>query len=276
MELLALDVDGTLVRPDQRVEADVVEAIAEAADAGVAVCLATGRSLVETLPAWKQLRLPADREPHPIVVIGGALVSQPHTGRTLYQRTLPADLANELADELARAGHSALAIVDEWRWGVDYLVRRAEDYDTAAGVWFSQMPDIRIREVDRFDPEGPDVLRINAIVQPEDGPALEDHVRSAMGERLNLHHILAPNYGVTVLECFAADTCKWTAIRYIASGLGIATSRIATVGDDVNDLSMLRGAGVGIAMAHGSESAKQAADRVAENGLAAEIRSLLA
>ena len=69
-ELLAVDVDGTLVGPDSVVPADVVDALAAAEQAGLRVCLATGRSYVETHPIWRQLRLRGPFEP--LVVVGGA------------------------------------------------------------------------------------------------------------------------------------------------------------------------------------------------------------
>jgi len=60
--LLALDIDGTLVGPDQVVAPDVVAALAPAAEGGLRICLATGRSYAESVGIWRQLHLPGPGE----------------------------------------------------------------------------------------------------------------------------------------------------------------------------------------------------------------------
>ncbi|MBS3821775.1 MAG: HAD hydrolase family protein, partial [Phycisphaerae bacterium] len=77
IKLLALDVDGTLVQPDNRVAPDVRTAIADVAGAGLRVCLATGRSYVETVDVWQQLAWPVDRPAEAMAVVGGAMVVEP-------------------------------------------------------------------------------------------------------------------------------------------------------------------------------------------------------
>ena len=115
----------------------MVEALAAAQDAGLRVCLATGRSLVETMPVWRQLRLTLP--PQPMILIGGALVAEPETGRTLYQRTIPSELACEYADAVVSRGYSAMAIVDAWRHGFDYYLVESRDVRQVRDGWFAKM-----------------------------------------------------------------------------------------------------------------------------------------
>ncbi len=275
IELLALDVDGTLVTPDQRIPEDVVDAIANVTQAGLRVCIATGRSFAETLPVWQQLRLPKSRMPEPVITIGGALVVEPTTGRTLYQKPIPRDLTVACANAFVAAGHSAMGIVDAWRYGYDYLFIRGKDFGDAHRMWFGQMPpSVKIREVSSFNGDTADVLRLNSVIGPEDTHELERHMRAKMGESLNVHSIYAPNYGVYVVETFAQGCDKWTALKYIAQGYRIGPGAIAAVGDDVNDIPMLKGAGLGVAMPNASDPVKAIADTVATAGLAEFIRSL--
>ena len=64
---------------------------------------------------------------------------------------------------------------------------------------------------------------------------------------------------------------KWSAIQRLAAEWGIAESEICAVGDDVNDIPMIRAAGLGVAMGNAQPSVKAAADRIApthdEDGL---------
>ncbi len=273
--LLALDIDGTLVGPDQIVAGDVVEALVAARAGGLRVCLATGRSHAESVGIWRQLRLEPPFEP--IILVGGAIVGEPDTGRTLYQRTMPWPVACELADALGELGHVAMVLLDGWRWGVDYLVTQAGDHDAAGRDWFSKM-DVRVRRVGRLADaaDRPEVLRISAVMQAARARSLAEQLQARFDGRLNVHAILAPNYHVTIVEAHAADANKMTALKYVAQGLRIASRRIAAVGDDINDLPMIRGAGLGVAMLHAPQSLLDAADRVARDGLAAFVRRLAA
>jgi HAD superfamily hydrolase (TIGR01484 family) len=259
-KLLALDVDGTLVGRDGLVSGDVVAAIGDARAAGLAVCLATGRSYVETL-----------------VLIGGALVAEPDTGRTLHQRAIPRELACRMDEALSAAGHCAMAITDSWRTGVDYYLTDGPDRDAVQQRWFSQM-DVRIRCVRRLAEAAglPAILRISAVVEPAPGRALAAALAEQFAGQLNVHCILAPNYGVTVVEAFALGADKLSAVRYVAQALPISTARIAAVGDDVNDLALLRGVGLGVAMPSAPPAVLAATKLVAREGLAAFIRDLVA
>jgi Cof subfamily protein (haloacid dehalogenase superfamily) len=274
-KLIAIDVDGTLVAPDGRVPADTVAALKEAQAAGLRVCLATGRSYVETAPVWRQLALQPPFEP--MVLIGGALVSEPDTGRTLWQRALPHELARELADALLAEGCSAMAIVDVWRHGVDYIFARGPRADEEAAQWFGRM-NVRVRHVSRLDGNGemPEVLRISTVMSPHQAPPLAQRLRERFAGRANIHAILAPNYGVTIVEAFAPECDKMRGISYVAQALRVGPGAIVAVGDDVNDLAMIRGAGLGAAMAKAPAEVRQAARCVVEGDLAAFIRRVVA
>ncbi len=273
--LLALDVDGTVAGADNAVSPDTARAVAEAARAGLRVCLATGRSYVETMPIWRQLHLEPPLEP--LVLVGGALVSEPDTARTLYQRTMPRNLACEFADALGEAGLSAMAFVDAWRHGVDYFLAETGDVHAALDGWFRKM-DVKVHRCRRLwdAADMPDPLRVSAIVGASAAEPLTGRLRERFGERLNLHAILAPNYGVTVVEAFACGTDKLAAVRYIGQSCGIVPSAICAVGDDINDLPMLRGAGLGAAMPGAKPALRDAADVIIDDSLAAFIRRLCA
>jgi hypothetical protein len=274
-KLLALDIDGTLVGPDQAVAEETVDALAAAERAGLRVCLATGRSYAESIGIWRQLRLLAP--PQPMILVGGALVSEPDTARTLCQRPIPFQTACEFADALGQLGHAAMVLVDAWRHGVDYLVTAGGDQHAASRDWFSKM-GVRVRRVDRLADasDAPEPLRISAVAEPQAARAVAGDLMQRFDGRLNVHAILAPNYGVTVVEAHAAGADKLSAIKYVAQGLRIGTGRIAAVGDDVNDLPMVQGVGLGAAMPHAPPELLAAARHVARGGLAAFVRELLA
>ena len=272
--LLALDIDGTCLGPDQQPWPDLADALTRAQRAGLKVCLATGRSLVESLPVWRVL--PFAQPCLPMVLVGGALVSEPETGRTLAQWTIAPELLDAYAEVLLAEGRSVLATLDAWRSGYDYHVAVGDDYDDVCTRWFGQMA-VQVRTCGRFgEVEAmPRAIRLNSLVSRDEGERLMARLQPLFGDRLNLHVIHAPNYDVTVLEAFSRKADKATGVGYIAQGLAIPMAQVVAVGDDVNDLAMIRRAGLGVAMANAKQFVKDAADCVAEQGLARFIHDLL-
>ena len=273
-KLLALDVDGTLVGANNAVTDETARAVAAARKAGMRVCLATGRSYAETMPIWRQLPLAA--RPEPMVLVGGAMVSEPDTGRTLYQRTMDRPAAVRFARALNDSGYSALVLVDAWRHGVDYYLAEGDDVHVALRDWFRRT-DVVVRRVGDLGEVSdlPEMLRISAVVEQADAEGLAESLRAQFDGQLNIHPILAPNYAVWIVEAHAASADKLNAIRYVAQGHHITMRQVVAVGDDVNDLLAVRRAGLGVAMGSSPESLKAAADVVADGSLAEFIEQLL-
>jgi len=273
--LLGIDVDGTLLGPDHQVAPEVIGAVARARASGLRICLATGRTYVETIDIWRRLRLTGPFEP--IILIGGALVCEPDTARTLFARSIPRELACEFADALGEEGYSAMAVLDAWRHGWDYVLCETGDVHSAQRNWLDKMK-VRVRRVGRLceAADMPRPLRIHAVVESPAAARLEAAMKERFDGRLNIHAIVAPNYGVTIVEGFAAEVDKFNALKYVAQGYRISLRAVAAVGDDVNDLGMIRGAALGVAMPNASGPLREAADCVARRGLADFIDRLAA
>ncbi len=272
--LIAIDVDGTLVDSNQIVAPETIEALHYAQNAGVGVCIATGRSLVETMPVWKQLRL--DPPYLPMVVIGGAMVCEVDTRRTLYHRPIELDVAHELDSTLGEAGFASLAFVDRWRHGTDYYLGENGDGESAMKLWFSKM-NVRVRRGKslRAMTDMPTPLRINAVAPVDKAASLAQLLRERFEGRLNIHSLLAPNYGVHVVEAFHPKADKFRAVTYIAQGLRIPASAIAAIGDDVNDIPMIANAGIGATFPTAPKEVRSRANHVITDGLGSFIRQVI-
>ena len=59
------------------------------------------------------------------------------------------------------------------------------------------------------------------------------------------------------------DTNKWTAIEYLIKELGISKEEVIAIGDNINDIPMIKNAGLGVAMKNGSPAAREIAKIVA-------------
>ena len=169
-----------------------------------------------------------------------------------------------------------MVATDPWRHGVDYF-RAADGWGHEFLHRWLGRHEHTVRVVPRVDAvtDLPPALRVSAVVEPAKAPPLEARLREQFDGRLTMHTIYVPAYDFTVIEAFAHDTSKLVGITYVGQPWRIGPGLIAAVGDDVNDLPMLRGAGLGVAMPQASEAVKTAAKHVAENGLATFIRELI-
>ncbi len=285
-KLLALDIDGTLIGDDSVVRPEVIEALHAARKAGLRVCLASGRSYADAIPIWRQLKL---EEPsaagavEPLVLLGGALVSEGPTGRTLYQRSIERGLAWQFARALFERGYCVLAAMDPWRHGLDYAHTHEGSGAETIRKWVAR-GKLSVRVLDgqlagagrqaKLDAL-PVPLRISCVVDPAHAPRVVAELRAQFGDRLNIHAMYIPVYDFTVLEAFSLAANKLAAVVYVAQAYCASAAQVVAVGDDVNDLPMLKGVGLGVAMPQASDEVRAAAKHVAHGGLAKFIHELL-
>jgi hypothetical protein len=108
---------------------------------------------------------------------------------------------------------------------------------------------------------------------------LEGMLQRDLPGKLNTHVLHPPRYTGFFTEFAPVGVTKWSAIQRLAGAWGIDDAEICAVGDDVNDIPMIRAAGLGVAMGNAQAAVKAAADRIApshdEEGLAEVVTWLL-
>jgi hydroxymethylpyrimidine pyrophosphatase-like HAD family hydrolase len=100
---------------------------------------------------------------------------------------------------------------------------------------------------------------------------LRPQIEQTLGSQARVHMLINKNYQGHILEILHPAVSKWEALRQLAAQVGIAPQDIMAVGDDENDMEMIRHAGLGIAMGNATAAVQAAADYVtgsnAEEGL---------
>lgn len=299
-DILAIDLDGTLLGPDGKVSEANAKAVQEARDAGIEVVLCTGRGYRESREAIEAIRadLRAEGRPiAPVVVSGGAMIVDASTDRTLHRWPLDQGLAGELCDLFAEMRRAPLLLKDFDAAGYDYLVINSGPVEPPTQWWFEHMP-VEVRFVsDLSEDEHPEhTVRVGFAAGTGAMRELAGAVRERFGRRAVIHAfsavssaedrvgpdgrpIVGKDENIHLLEVFDAQVSKWTAIHRLAMEQGIARERVAAIGDEINDLSMIEGAGLGIAMANAIPEIQEAAGRHtldhADDGVAHAIGRIL-
>ncbi|MBA4018877.1 MAG: haloacid dehalogenase [Pirellula sp.] len=273
--LLALDIDGTLVNSRDELTPGVRDALQEAAAEGIRIVLATGRRYSRALPLVEPLGIDA-----PIISASGALIKCPLSHRTLHVAALSrADLLKTL-EVTTKRGHDAVLYGDTYDQGFDYYFHSFDGICPELGQYHALNEGCGRVTPDLYANPPEDVFAGFAMGSRSEMLALDDALQAALPGRLYTHVIRSPRYDGFMCEIAPAGATKWSGVRYVADLWGIADEEICAVGDDVNDLPMLVGSGLGVAMGNAVDELKQAADRIAphhdEDGLAEVVRWILA
>lgn len=254
--LIALDLDGTLVLKGDVIPDSALSALADAVDRGAAVVVTTGRR-------YRIALAPARSLPFPTLLLAhnGALLKETATHRTLFLQEFPPAHLAEVWQFLLDRNLAPVAHVDGYADPPEVLT-----VAPIPGTYHAQMWGSRYKTIGALLPPGElpqrPVIQLLAFGTPEELHAATQAIAEQFGESLYSHSMRVPHEETFVLEVLHPEGGKWHGVQRAAEALGIAPSRIVTVGDDANDIPMLRGAAVGVAMGNGTEAARTAADAV--------------
>lgn len=248
--LLVTDLDGTLLDRGGKVSPRNLEAIRRLQDAGVEVIPATGRSLPECSHVLDHI----NHSGHAIAA-GGALVHDARDGSVVIRRTLAPAVVRGVARILAEHGHLAHLLQDHTEAGVDYVMVGDQPFDPATQWWFDHLP-VQYRRVRSIEEHRADehTVRIGTVALGSVLGPVAAEVERSFGEVVAAQHWSALTAEQAVgsethlLETFARNVNKWTAIEAVCAQYGVDPAETAAVGDGLNDLEMIRHAGLGIAM----------------------------
>jgi Cof subfamily protein (haloacid dehalogenase superfamily) len=272
--LLAIDIDGTLVNRDEVLSPGTQAALVRAGDAGIHVVLATGRRYSRTLHLVEPLGIDV-----PLVTASGALVKDPADHRTLFRAEFDRDALRRALALIDDRGVDPVVCADTFAEGFDYYQARPEARGPELAEYLRLNPDCGRVWPDLIDHPPPGIFTLFAMGTRQAMLDLEDALHREVPGKLSTHVLRSPRYTGFMVELAPAGVTKWSAIRRLAARWDIGDEAICAVGDDVNDIPMIRSAGLGVAMGNALPAVKAAADRIApsqeEDGLVEVVEWLL-
>jgi Cof subfamily protein (haloacid dehalogenase superfamily) len=259
--LIALDIDGTVMREDGVITDEVIESVHHARDLGHEVMLATGRSVAMTLPVLDRLGI----TPRYVVCANGAITlerdADAPTGyvRAYVDTFAPREVLTTISSHLSGARYAVEEEDGRFRFsGGDFPEAGIEA--NGERVTFEELLEVQATRV--------------VVISPE--YAVEDFL--AVVERMGLHKV-SYNVGWTSWLDIAPDGVnKATALERVRGLLDIPLSRVIAVGDGRNDVDMLQwasGAGRGVAMGQAPEEVIAAGNETTGSDVANGVAQLL-
>lgn len=254
-DALLLDLDGTLLDGQDSIHPRNLAALAAARERGVQVMVVTGRSRVTAQPVLDELGLGTVA-----VLFNGAAVYCPEQDRLTEERVLSERALERLLAHARQTGDLTVIMT---------ATRKVVRADIGA-------PQRRVLEglagVEFVDPDAPrpeHVIRVTFLSDrhPSSAP-LAAEVEAAVGLPLYLTHFplsVLPAHRESahqVVDVHAPCRGKAEALRLLSEQYGIPPERVVAVGDATNDVPMVEGAGLGVAMGSGMRELREVADRV--------------
>lgn len=245
MQLVATDLDGTIVAADGTVSARTVAALRACERAGIPVVIVTGRP-----PRWLPSVLSATGLGGLAICANGAVVYDCATQRIATASTIPLPVVEQVVGRL-RAELSGMIVALETTAG---FVREPGYHATFHDL--EQRPRLTFEQMLAAEPA---VVKI--LIRADGfGDDLVERARRSAGELIEATHSNARD---NLLELGPAGVSKAVTLAKLCADRAIAAESVVAFGDQPNDVPMLRWAGLGYAMADGHPEAIAAADAIA-------------
>ena len=251
IKLIALDLDDTLLNDNREITDLTVQALRECAERGIYVVLCSGRAEDAILPFVRRLEIAGREAGRFLIAINGCSIFDLHKRQQIFCRKVDADVllrTNQIVEE--RGLRSEV-------YTPDTIYYREETKWTKMDVELCGLKGAVVPDYNEFLKQG--FTKMLVPGDPDELLKLQNELRAEFGDRAVIFtskpyflEILPPNCG------------KGEAVTWLSKELGFGPDKVMGFGDSMNDESLIRMAGHGVAMCNGLDAIKKIARYVTE------------
>lgn len=260
-KLVALDMDGTLLRKDKSISDRTLNAIKEAREKGVKIVLATGRPVKGIVNYLDYLGL--DNDDEYAVTFNGSAVQTAKTGQMLFEHFMSGSDLHYIYELSRKFGVNFHAFDGNG----ELITPKMNQYtDLEAQINKIEIKKIDLNEIGHED----NIIKVMMVDEPE---KLDKAFAELPEEVFTKYSVMrsAPIF----LEFLNPVINKGLGLSLLSEELGIKREEVIAIGDAGNDIDMIKYAGLGVAMGNAYPQVKEAADYVTvtneEDGVAEVI-----
>ena len=266
-KLLVVDIDGTLVNSRGVISDEDIRAIDEARKAGIYVALSTGRAAIASRWVMDHLKLDGYH-----IFFDGALVYNPENDHEVYAESIDGNLACEAID-FARENKincdlytSSRYYIEQESWAVD--IRRNF---FRINPTFRNLNEVCLQER---------IIKGTVIVRAPEEKSIAHEFQDKFRGKLSFSWTMTPAYpDVDFINVVSPKVSKGKALEELCAFYRVPLAQVVAVGDGINDLTLLKMAGLAVAMGNSVDELKSIADVITEdvdhNGVAEIIKRFL-
>lgn len=262
--VIALDLDGTLTNHDKVVTPRTRQALLKAQDNGAIIVLASGRPTYGIHPVAECLEL--EKRGGYILSYNGGKIVNAQTGEEYFSQYLPAPVIPILYKYAQEHQHALLGYA-----GNEIITEMPDDPYVKEESRINKMD---IRKVDNLlDELEAHPTKLLMTGDPTDMLKAEEELSEIVGDKMSVFRS-APFF----LELVPNGIDKAQSLMRLLDRIDLTPADMIAFGDGYNDLSMLKLAGMGVAMANAAPEVRAEADYVTlsneEDGVAEALRQL--
>ena len=265
-KLIALDLDGTLVRSDQCISQRTVDTLIRVQEMGVKVAVASGRSTFGTAHVADALHL--EKFGGYVMSYNGGEIYDWGTKVRLHAQTLDEEVIPYIYMYAREHGMPIMTYIGK------EVVSEVEGNEY---IQYSVMRNrMNFRKVDDFleAVQGTGIVKCIIVGDPTLLPALEVEMQETLKGKAGAFRS-EPFF----LEIVPMGIDKAKGLSILLDKIGMKREELIAFGDGYNDTPMLQFAGMGVAMGNAAEEIKKAADMVTwsnnDDGVAIALENLI-
>jgi 5-amino-6-(5-phospho-D-ribitylamino)uracil phosphatase len=272
--MVAVDLDGTLLRRDGTMGERTRRALQAAVRQGITVAICTGRRFRTTLPILAELQLAV-----PVIVHGGQLIKDAGTHETLHHNYLTQELSLGAVKFLKAHGVTPIVYVDLFTEGIDIYLDNERDGHPFHLKYLEQNRSHCHFVGDVTNIFCPQTIHVGALADRASLERLDARLEREFGPSIRHLVMNNTNNDGAFLEIMTPGNSKWRALSVLIEKAGLTPEQVICIGDEINDLEMIRHAGLGVAMGNAIPAVKAVAAHVTrtneEDGVAHVVEQFL-
>ncbi len=250
-KLIVSDFDGTLANSQNEVPEQVVNAInSYVSDGGIfAVC--TGRILPSVLPRVRRMGLKGL-----VIASQGSVIADIESGKIIRNKTFNADEPSEIC-----------AFLEDIKTNVQAYFKDGFYSDLPEGEKHLKLYEdiIAVKAEHSLKPLSQTVSlcgrqfnKVATLCRADEQEELYNKIAEKFGERFDV-----TCSAKVLIEISPPGETKGAAVNFLCSHYNVPIEKCCAVGDNLNDVSMIKAAGVGVAVGNAVQALKDVADYVA-------------
>ncbi|ECZ0852795.1 pyridoxal phosphatase [Salmonella enterica] len=264
-QVIALDLDGTLLTPQKTILSESILALQNARKSGAKIVIVTGRHHVAIHPFYQALDLDT-----PTICCNGALLYDYVGKRVLASDTLHPEQATQLVSLLDAHNVYGLMYADDVMF-----YSQVTGHITRTETWARSLPEHQ-RPVFKH------VNSLGAAVHDVDNIWKFALTGSDIDKLKNFAQIVKSEIGLTCewswhdqVDIAQIGNSKGKRLTQWVESMGLSMKDVIAFGDNLNDVSMLQSAGLGVAMGNAVDEVKACADLVIGSNTEPSIAEIL-
>ncbi|USS84869.1 sugar-phosphatase [Fructilactobacillus myrtifloralis] len=248
IKLIAIDIDGTLLNEQNELAPATIKAIKAAHAQGVKIVLCSGRPLAGIRPYLKPLGLSGE---HEYAIAFNGAIAEDLTGQIIFATNV--HYQDYLEVEMM-AREMGVHFQIETNDGIYTTNRDISKYS----VYESQLVNLSIhyRTPEEITPDFK-IAKLMFIDEPDQIDLANHNLPDSLKQRMSVVKSTP-----VFLEFMNAKAGKGPAVKQLAEKLGLTAANVMAIGDQENDLSMIKYAHTGVAMGNAIADVKEQAQFV--------------